>query len=87
MNDEAKDFLVRCYEELKKPIADGQEKRSNGSKPPWYVDGDHEPAIFSHITKWKKGELVDPDSGAHPLVHCAVRCLMIALTETGNTPG
>ncbi len=36
--------------------------------------------------KWKQGELHDKDSGAHPLVHAAWRCLAIACSETGNTP-
>lgn len=85
--NEAEDLLGRFLEELKKPTGDGATKRKNGSKPPWYVDPDHERAIFSHITRWKAGELVDSDSGAHPLVHAAWRCLAIACRETGNVPG
>lgn len=76
-------ILELFLEELRKPLGDGKSKLDRGDKPPWYSDPDHEPAVFSHITKWKKGELVDPDSGAHPLVHGACRMLMIALQEMG----
>lgn len=85
MNDEAKDVLARFYEELKGPTGDGQGKRKNG-KPPWYIDPDHHRAMFSHYHKWLKGELVDEDSGKHPLVHMAWRALAIACQETGNVP-
>lgn len=61
---------------------DGGNKRARGEKSPWYVDGAHEAAIFSHINKWKHGEVVDPDSGSHPLVHLAWRALAIAYQET-----
>lgn len=67
---------------LRLPTGDGSKKRSTGAKPPWWRDPSHEGAIFSHITKWKRGEKVDPDSGAHPLVHAAWRCLAIAYQET-----
>lgn len=60
---------------------DGAEKRARGDKVPWWRDETHEAAIFSHLTKWKRGELVDKDSGAHPLVHAAWRCLAIAYQE------
>lgn len=83
---EGDDLLSRFLEELDKPTSDGAQKRSTGEKPPWYQDASHEAAIFSHLTKWKRGELVDPDSGAHPLVHAAWRCLAIACKETGNVP-
>jgi hypothetical protein len=62
--------------------ADGGRKRAAGEKPPWWRDDHHEPAIFSHLTRWKRGELVDRDSGAHPLVHLAWRALAIAYQET-----
>ena len=80
------DVLYRFMEELRKPTGDGHKKRSRNEKPPWYEDDSHEAAVFSHICKWKRGELVDPDSGAHPLVHSAWRLLAIACRETGNTP-
>jgi hypothetical protein len=83
---EQEDVLARFMEELRKPTGDGAQKRSRKEKPPWYEDDGHEAAIFSHIMKWKRGELVDSDSGAHPLVHAGWRCLAIACRETGNTP-
>lgn len=83
---ERQDVLDRFARELSKATGDGSKKRQAGSKPPWYHDTSHEVAIFSHLLKWKKGERFDPDSGAHPMVHCAWRCLAIALIETGNTP-
>ena len=61
---------------------DGSKKRHAGLKPPWWKDQAHEPAIFSHLTRWKRGERFDPDSGAHPLVHLAWRALAIAYQET-----
>ena len=83
---ERADVLDRFYFELSKATGDGSRKRQAGTKPPWYIDPAHEAAIFSHLTRWKKGELVDPDSGAHPLVHAAWRCLAIACRESGNVP-
>lgn len=83
---EYEDTLRRFVEELSKVTGDGNKKRQMGLKPPWYQDGDHERAIFSHFMKWKHGEKVDKDSGAHPLVHAAWRCLAIALIESGNVP-
>lgn len=85
MSPEVKDLHSRFLEELAKASGDGAIKRQTG-KPVWYLDDEHEAAIFSHITKWKRGELVDPDSGAHPLVHAAWRCLAIACREVGNVP-
>ena len=61
---------------------DGGKKRAKGEKPEWWRDDSHEAAIFSHINKWKHGEKVDKDSGAHPLVHLAWRALAIAYQET-----
>jgi hypothetical protein len=83
---ERADVLRRFAGELSKATGDGSKKRQTGEKPPWYADDSHEAAIHSHLAKWKRGELVDPDSGAHPLVHVAWRCLAIACRETGNTP-
>ena len=83
---EREDVLRRFAEELKKATGDGSKKRQAGTKPPWYRDGSHLGAVFSHITKWIRGEKVDPDSGAHPLVHAAWRLLAIACTENGNNP-
>lgn len=84
--DERADVLSRFAAELAKATGDGSKKRRAGTKPPWYQDDSHEAAVFSHLMKWKRGELVDPDSGAHPLVHLAWRALAIACRETGNIP-
>lgn len=62
-------------------VADGQRKRTTGIKPHWTVDPEHEAGLWSHINRWKHGELSDPDSGTHPLVHAAFRCLAIAHQE------
>lgn len=83
---ERQDVLDRFMDELVKATGDGSKKRQSGEKPPWYMDGSHEAAIFSHLNKWKHGEKVDKDSGTHPLVHAAWRCLAIALIESGNVP-
>lgn len=75
--------LLRAFSGLLSQVTkDGGTKRQAGLKPPWYEDSSHEAAIFSHLNKWKHGELVDPDSGAHPLVHLAWRALAIAWQET-----
>lgn len=83
---EREDVLARFEQELRKATGDGSRKRQAGEKPPWYRDPSHEGAVFSHITKWKRGETVDPDSGAHPLVHAAWRLLAIACQDSGNIP-
>lgn len=87
---EQEDALRRFAHELAKVTSDGAGKRRSGVKPPWYRPqgeaGSHEAAVFSHITKWKRGLRVDPESGAHPLVHAAWRLLAIACTESGNKP-
>ena len=83
---EQHDLLERFLTELAKPTQDGANKRNRNEKPPWYVDPDHHRAAFSHYTKYLKGELVDEDSGSHPLVHMAWRLLAIACQETGNVP-
>lgn len=60
---------------------DGGAKRKAGEKPPWWKDNSHEAGMFSHLSKWKHGELVDEDTGVHPLVHLAWRALAIAYQE------
>ena len=72
---------------LASTLRDGGKKRAAGLKPSWKVDPAHEPAIFSHINKWKHGEKSDKDSGQHPLVHLAARALMIAWQETHPEEG
>lgn len=83
---ELEDVLNRFAGELRLVMGDGANKRAAGQKPPWYEDDSHLASVFSHIAKYLKGEVVDADSGAHTLVHCAARCLLIALRETGNVP-
>jgi hypothetical protein len=83
---EREDVLRRFLVELRGATGDGSQKRQAGTKPPWYLDKSHEGAIFSHLMKWKRGEKVDKDSGVHPLVHAAWRCLAIACSESGNVP-
>jgi hypothetical protein len=76
------DILLRVFTHmLRATTADGGRKRAAGHKPLWWRDPDHEPAIFSHLNKWKHGEKRDPDSGAHPLVHLAWRALALAYQE------
>lgn len=62
--------------------SDGGQKRAAGLKPSWKIDPSHETALFSHLYKWKRGDIQDEDSGAHPLVHLAWRALAIAWQET-----
>lgn len=83
---EQEDLLARFIEELRKPTGDGAKKRAGNMKPPWYVDTSHMAAVYSHFMKRERGEMVDPDSGAHPYVHAAWRLLAIACIETGNVP-
>lgn len=66
---------------LRAPIADGARKRAAGTKPSWRVDR-HADAMYRHLRRWEAGELVDADSGAHPLTHVAFRALAIAWQET-----
>ena len=77
------DVLAQVFSDmLRATTKDGGEKRARGEKPPWWRDGQHEAAIFSHINKWKHSEVQDADSGVHPLVHLAWRALAIAYQET-----
>lgn len=69
---------------LRSVTKDGGKKRAKGEKPEWWRDGSHEAAIWSHVNKWKHGEKVDKDSGAHPLIHLAWRALAIAYQETNG---
>lgn len=78
--------VVAVFAEMLKAVtADGGRKRTAGTKPPWWCDAGHEPAIFSHLSKWKHGERIDHESGAHPLVHLAWRALAIAYQEKYGT--
>lgn len=84
MTPEAQEILDLFRDMLAVPTGDGASKRAKGTKPHWKVDPGHEAAIFSHLAKWKKGEMVDADSGAHPLVHLAWRALAQAWIETNR---
>lgn len=77
------DVLLKVFIDMLRNVTrDGGRKRAAGAKPPWWMDGSHEAALFSHISKWKHDELVDNDSGTHPLVHLAWRALAIAYQES-----
>jgi len=68
---------------LRGPTRDGGAKRAKGEKVSWKVDTSHEAAIHRHIRRrYCDGQLEDPDSGCHPLVHAAWRCLAVAWQET-----
>ena len=81
---EPEEVLAIFTEMLRAATGDGAAKRRSGEKPSWKVDPGHETALFSHLHKWKNGELADKDSGAHPLVHLAWRALAIAYQENGG---
>ncbi len=66
---------------------DGGNKRKAGKKVDWRVDREHEAGLFSHLNKWKHGELFDAESGAHTLTHLAWRALAIAYQESHNPKG
>lgn len=77
------DRVIEVFTQLLwKATGDGGKKREAGLKPPWYRDETHERALFSHLYKWKRGDRVDEDSGAHPLVHLAWRALAIAYQQS-----
>lgn len=77
------DVILDVFKDMLATVTkDGGHKRAAGTKPPWFRDQTHEAAIFSHINKWKHGEYLDPDSGAHTLIHLAWRALAIAYQET-----
>jgi hypothetical protein len=68
---------------LRAATKDGGKKRAAGTKPPWWRDGGHRKAFWSHIYKYEGlGERHDKDSGAHPYIHAAWRLLAMAYQET-----
>ena len=71
---------------LRGPIEDGGRKRAAGLKVSWKDDDSHEGAMYRHLNRWAKGETVDEDSGSHPLIHVAVRAMMIAWQEQNPLP-
>ena len=77
------DTILRVFGKMLSEVTkDGGRKRAAGTKPPWWRDDAHFPAIFSHLDNYMHGVKSDPDSGAHPLVHLAWRALAIAYQET-----
>ena len=82
---EQDELLAIFTDLLRGPTGDGGNKRARGDKPSWKVDS-HEGSFWSHVAKWKKGELVDEHSGSHPMVHVAWRALAIAYQETTQVP-
>lgn len=84
--NEREDVLNRFMHELRKATGDGSKKRQAGSKPPWHEDDSHQTAMFSHLYKYMRGDMVDEDSGADPLVHLAWRALAMACRRVGNIP-
>lgn len=62
--------------------SDGGKKLAAGTKVPWQIDTTHQAAVWSHFKRHAQGELIDPESGAHPYVHAAWRLLAIAWQET-----
>jgi dATP/dGTP diphosphohydrolase len=77
------DEVLETFTEMLRAVTqDGGRKRAKGDKVSWKVDPGHEAGLFSHLAKWKAGKLIDEDSGTHPLVHAAWRCLAIAWQET-----
>ena len=79
--DERFEVLGIFCELLRSASVDGGTKRRRGEKPSWKVDQSHRRAIYSHLGRWATGERHDPDSGAHPLIHAAWRCLAVAWQE------
>ncbi len=63
---------------LRSATKDGAVKRAKGDKVSWKIDDTHAGHLYNHLRKWEAGDLVDKDSGAHPLVHLAWRALAIA---------
>ena len=84
---EQDELLDIFHEMLKGPTRDGGSKRAAGHKVPWKQDPSHLPAVFSHLNRYMHGEKADPDSGVHPLIHAAWRCLAIAWQETSSRKG
>lgn len=64
---------------IRETLVDGQRKRSPTY---WKEDPGHRQSMYRHLIRDQAGELVDEDSGAHPLQHAGVRALMQAWQET-----
>lgn len=80
------DATLKTLSDLMRPVLeDGGRKRMAGEKPHWMQDR-HEESLNRHLARYERGELVDEDSGAHPLTHAAVRSLMIAAQDMARVP-
>lgn len=82
-NDE-QELIQRIFsDQLLMVTKDGGRKRNAGKIiHPWWKDPNHLWKVFQHFKRFFRGETADKDSGAHPLVHVAWRCLCIAYQST-----
>jgi len=72
------DIITELSALIRTTLEDGQRKRAPDY---WKQDPDHAEAMHRHLIRYDMGELVDEDSGAHPLSHVGVRALMQAYQE------
>jgi hypothetical protein len=85
--DTEQDEILRTFAKMMRPVvADGGRKRAAGEKVHWMQDPGHLESLNRHLARYERGELVDGDSGAHPLAHAAVRCLMLAAQDEAGPP-
>ena len=73
------DIITELSELIRETLVDGQRKRSPSY---WKEDPGHLEAMHRHLVRYDRGELVDKDSGAHPLAHVGTRALMQAWLES-----
>lgn len=78
------ELIYRIFaDQLLMVTKDGGRKRNAGKIIyPWWKDPNHLWKVFQHLKRYFRGETADKDSGAHPLVHVAWRCLCIAYQST-----
>jgi hypothetical protein len=78
------DQIIQALCDLMRPVlADGGRKRAEATKPHWTQD-EHLDPLHRHLHRYDMGELVDKDSGTHPMAHVMVRAGMIAWQETNK---
>jgi hypothetical protein len=82
VNEEQEEILREFLRLLMGPTKDGARKRAAERKPHWKDDPSHLEAMYRHLRRYEIGELEDPDSHEHPLVHVAWRALARAYQET-----
>jgi hypothetical protein len=81
------EVILETFCEMLRPVVeDGGRKRAAGDKVPWTADPGHADALMRHLVRYDRGEMVDGDSGAHPLVHAAFRCLALAYQDEQGPP-